>query len=210
MPTTPSNASTKDFVEISQLRGNLAVLKNGSLRSVIDVSSINFDLKSQEEQTAIIQGFQNFLNYVDFPLEILATSRRLDIQPYLKSLESLQTTTTNELLKIQAIEYTKFIKGLTELANIMSKKFYVIVPFYPVENKQASKGIFDTIKSIISPGNFIATLSDQDIQNYRTQMEQRLSVIMGALSSLGLQVKVLEEDQLKNLFFSYYNPGQHL
>ncbi len=214
MPATePKNQSTKDFVEIADVRDNIVILKNGSLRSVIEVSSINFELKSVDEQTAIVQAFQNFLNSIDFPLQIAISSRKLDIEPYLKSLDLLAQNIPSELLKIQAVEYTRFIKGLTELSNIMSKKFYISAPLYLTETVGTGSqktGIFDAFRSVISPSKFVKTLTDEELMNYKTQLEQRIQFIMGGISGLGIETRVLNKDELMNFYYSYYNPGHHL
>ena len=207
------NQSTKDFVEIADIRDTVVVLKDGSLRSVVEVSSMNFDLKSTDEQTAIIQAFQNFLNSVDFALQIAVSSRKLDIKPYLKSLDTLTQSISNELMKIQAVEYARFIKGLTELANIMSKKFYIVIPLYVVETigkGNQKTGIFDAFKSIVSPSKFIKTLTDQELENYKVQLGQRIQFITGSISGLGIETRVLNKDELLNFYYSYYNPGHHM
>ncbi|MBI2062645.1 MAG: hypothetical protein HYT61_00120 [Candidatus Yanofskybacteria bacterium] len=213
MATPQKNQSTRDFVEIADVRDNIVILKNGSLRSVIEVNSMNFELKSTDEQTAIIQAFQNFLNSIDFPLQIAINSRKLDIGPYLKSLDTLTQSISSELLKIQGIEYTRFIKGLTELANIMSKKFYISVPLYVTETigKGGQKtGIFDAFKSIVSPSKFVKTLTDEELANYKIQLEQRIQFIMGGIGGLGIEARVLNKEELMGLYYSYYNPGHHL
>lgn len=205
--------TTKDFVEIADIRGTVAILKDGSLRSLLEVNSVNFELKSADEQTAIISAFQNFLNSIDFPLQISINSRRLNIGPYIESLDNLTKSISSELLKIQAIEYTRFIKGLTELANIMSKKFYIVIPLYIVETvtKAATKkNILETFKSVVSPSKFVRTLSDQELENYKIQLSQRIEYVTGGISSLGLEARILNEGELKNLYYSYYNPGHHL
>jgi len=205
------NQTTKDFVRIAEVRDTILVLKDGSLRSVIEVSSINFELKSADEQTAIIQGFQGFLNSIDFPLQITANSRKLDIDPYLKSLDGLTESLKNELLKIQAAEYARFIKGLTELTNIMAKKFYIVVPFHIIEAvSPTGSGFFGALKSVVSPSKFIKTLTEEELENYKVQLGQRIEVVAEGLSGLGLQTKTLAGNELMNLFYSYYNPGQHL
>lgn len=208
------NQSTKDFVVISEIRDNIAILKDGSLRSVIEVGSTNFDLKSLDEQTAIVRAFQNFLNSIDFPLQISISSRKLDIGPYIKSLDVLTASISNELMKIQAVEYTRFIKGLTELANIMSKKFYVVVPLHVVETMAkaggTAKGFLGALKSVASPSKFVKSLTDQELENYKVQLNQRIEFIAGGISGLGLDTKVLTKDELMNLYYSYYNPGHHL
>ena len=207
----PKNQTTKDFVRLAEIRDTVLVLKDGSLRSVVEIGSINFELKSTDEQVAIIQGFQNFINSLDFPLQIAASSRKLDIEPYLKSLEGLTESLKNELLKIQAAEYSRFIKGLTELTNIMAKKFYIVVPFYAIEAVSPTKaGFFGAIKSVVSPSKFVKTLTEEELENYKTQIGQRIGVVAEGLSGLGLQTKTLTGDELMNLFYSYYNPGQHL
>src|SRR3989344_6803631 len=133
--------STINLVEISDIRDGVAILKDGSLRAVVDVGAINFELRSEDEQTAIIQNFQNFLNSLDFPLQIVITSRHLDIENYLKLVESSRASLTNELLKIQAAEYGNFVKEISSLANIMDKQFYVVVPFYAVATQEKG-GVF--------------------------------------------------------------------
>ena len=109
----PKGQSTEQFVEIADIRDNVVILKNGSLRAVVEVAAINFELRSEEEQIAILQNFQKFLNSVDFPLEIVSTSRRLNIDDYLKVVTESIDTIENELLKIQGVEYAKFIKELS-------------------------------------------------------------------------------------------------
>jgi len=202
--------TTKDFVQIADIRDTVLVLKDGSLRSIIEASSINFELKSADEQTAIIQGFQNFINSMDFPLQIVVNSRKLDIGPYLKSLDELIGGLKNELLKIQATEYTRFVKGLTELANIMAKKFYIVIPLSVIEAPKSAGGFFSAFKSVVSPSKFVKTLTEEELENYKTQIGQRIEVVIEGLSGLGIQTRTLARDELTNLFYSYYNPGQHL
>ena len=209
----PKNQSTKDFVEIADIRDNIAILKDGSLRSVVEVGSMNFELKSTDEKTAIISAFQVFLNSVDFPLQIAINSRKLDIRPYVESLDKLTQSISNELMKIQAVEYTRFIKGLTELANIMSKKFYIVVPLYIVETigkGNQKTGIFDAFKSVISPSKFTKTLTDQEFENYKIQLGQKSQFVMDSISGLGIETRILGKEELINLYYSYYNPGHHL
>ena len=121
--------STKQLVEISNIIDNIVLLKNGSLRAVIEVSATNFELRSEGEQIAILQNFQRFVNSIDFPLQIVINSRKLNIDEYLKLINESANALTNELLKIQATEYSKFVGELSDLSNIMSKKFYIVIPF---------------------------------------------------------------------------------
>src|SRR3990167_961701 len=125
--------STKQLVGVANIIDNIILLKNGSLRSVIEVSAINFEFRSEGEQIAILQNFQRFVNSIDFPLQIVVSSRKLNIDEYLKLIDQFSNELTNELLKIQAAEYGKFVRELSDLSNIMSKKFYIVVPFYVFE-----------------------------------------------------------------------------
>ena len=202
--------STQDFVEVADVRESVVVLKNGSLRSIVEVGSMNFELKSQDERVAIVMAFQEFLNSIDFSLQIVVNSRKLNIAPYLVYLDSLTQNIEHELLKIQATEYSRFVKGLTELANIMSKKFYVVVPFVPSAigaASQKSGGIFEGIKNIIRPPRMLATLSEEEFQTYKTQIDQRVDLVISGISRLGIQARPLEKEGLTNLFQALYNPG---
>lgn len=211
---TAQQQSTKNFVVLADIRDTVAILKDGSLRSVIEVGSMNFELKSADEKTAVIGAFQNFINSIDFPLQIGISSRKLDIGPYLKSLDVLTVSISNELMKIQAIEYTRFIKGLTELANIMSKKFYVVIPLHIIETMSQSgnvaKGFLGALKSMASSAKFVKSLTDQELEGYKVQLNQRIEFIMGGIGGLGLESRVLKKEELMNLYYSYYNPGHHL
>jgi type IV secretory pathway VirB4 component len=196
--------STQDLVQISDIKEEMIILKNGSLRSVIEVSSINFELRSEEEQMAILQNFQRFLNSVDFPLQIVISSKKIVIDDYIEYVQKT-TESMDELMKIQAAEYTRFIKELSTLANIMTKKFYVVVPFFLVADAQKS-GIGQSIKSILRPATKSSQLLPEQLTEYRNQVLQRTELILDGLITLGLRAKILKEDELTNLFYSFYNP----
>src|SRR6266404_7467895 len=124
-----SSRSTQEFVPIAEVRDGIVVLKDGTLRAILLASSINFALKSEDEQTAFIVQFQNFLNSLDFTVQILVQSRMLDIRPYVATLEAAYKEQLDDLMRIQIREYIKFIKSFTEAANIMTKNFFVVVPY---------------------------------------------------------------------------------
>ncbi len=198
--------STKQLVDVADIIDNIVLLKNGSLRAVIGVSAINFELRSEGEQIAILQNFQRFVNSIDFPLQIVVSSRKLNIDEYLKLIEQSSNELTNELLKIQATEYGKFVRELSDLSNIMSKKFYIVVPFYVFE-APSKAGITQSIKSIFRPSAVVKQLTPEQLETYKGQLLQRTELIFDGLVGLGLKTKMLEKDDLMNLFYGLYNPG---
>ena len=198
--------STKQLVEISNIIDNVVLLKNGSLRAVIEVSATNFELRSEGEQIAILQNFQRFINSIDFPLQIVINSRKLNIDEYLKLINESANTLTNELLKIQATEYSKFVGELSDLSNIMSKKFYIVVPFYVFE-APSKAGITQSLKSIFKPSTVAKEITPEQLDTYRSQLLQRTELIFDGLIGMGLKAKTLEKDALMNLFYELYNPS---
>lgn len=198
--------STKQLVAIANIIDNIVLLKNGSLRAIIEVSAINFELRSEGEQIAILQNFQRFINSIDFPLQIIVHSRKLNIDEYLKLIDQTSSTLTNELLKIQATEYSKFVGELSNLSNIMSKKFYLVVPFYVFEAPSKS-GVTQSLKSIFKPSSVMKELTPEQLETYKSQLLQRTELIFDGLIGMGLKAKTLEKNDLMNLFFGLYNPG---
>lgn len=196
--------STQDLVQISDIKEEVVILKSGSLRSIIEVSSVNFELRSEEEQMAILQNFQRFLNSIDFSLQIVISSRKIVIDDYIDYVQK-ESQDMDELMKIQAAEYTRFIKELSTLANIMTKKFYVIVPFFVVANIQRA-GITKSIKSILQPATKSQQLSDEQFTEYRNQIIQRTELVLDGLVTLGLRARILKESELINLYYGLYNP----
>lgn len=201
---TSSPMSTQKYVDVEEIRDGVIVLKTGALRSILLVSSLNFDLKSSEEQDAIISQYQAFLNSLDFPVQIVVSSRRFNIEPYLELLQAEEKQQQNELLRFQMAEYKTFIKNLTEVSNIMSKYFYVVVPFSPVEDERSGLGnkllgIFRTKKVVNARGDLFET--------YKSQLLQRLSHIEAALGGTGVRVTSLNTEEIIELLYNSYNPS---
>lgn len=187
MPKSP----TQSFLEIDQIKEGVLVMKNNSLRGVIMTSSLNFALKSEDEQNAIIYQFQSFLNSLDFSIEIVVQSRRLNITGYLEKLKELESKQTIELLKIQTGEYRKFIEELIAGGSIMAKNFFVVVPFTAVE----------------IPGLKQAKTEEQ-FQRAKSQLWQRLEFIVMGLRRCGLQCSPLGTEELINFFWAVYHPQE--
>ena len=200
-----ANQTTSQLVPISDIREGIVILKNGSLRMILEVSAINFELRSADEQVAILQGFQRFLNSADFPLQMVVSSRELNIEPYLKTIDGIAESSENELFKIQALEYARFIKELSSLSNIMSKKFYVVIPFYIYEKPEVA-GLVQSLKGLINPKVVPKELTDEQFNTYKNQLLQRAELVYGGLTGLGLTIRALEDEEIKKLYYQLYNP----
>jgi hypothetical protein len=187
--------STQQFLEIEQIREGVLLLKNKSLRGVLMISSLNFALKSADEQQAIIYQFQNFLNSLDFPVEIVVQSRILNITGYLDKLKEIETTQKNELMKIQTAEYRKFISDLVAGRQILSKIFFVTIPFTLIEIPKI--GIKK--ESGFNEGQF---------QRAKSQLWQRMEFAALGLRRCGLQCSFLNTQELIELFWSLYHPEE--
>jgi len=204
-----ANAS-QQFVPIKEIRDGVVVLKGGELRCVLACQAINLDLKSEDEQTAIILQFQNFLNSLEFSLQIAVSSRRLDIRPYITLLESRLEKIEGDLLRIQTREYISFIQKFNETYDVMSKSFYIVVPYGGVSGASGG-GIAGSITSIFSGGqkNTAGTATNVDkFEESRSQLEQRISVVSGGLQGLGIECKMLDTPALIELYQKIFNPGE--
>lgn len=196
--------STQEFLNISEIRDGVIVLKNGGLKTVMMTSSMNFALKSTQEQEAIVRSFQRFLNSLNDPIQILIQSRQLDIDAYIQKLREIERQQTNELLRIQTYEYRNYIKELVGLARIMSKRFFVVVSFTSV--KAAVKvGIGGRIRSFIRPEQNIVQ-KRQSFEEDRKRLYERVDHVGATLSEAGLRSIVLNTQELIELLYSSYNP----
>jgi hypothetical protein len=203
---TKSSASsaTQQYLDVAEIKNDVIVLKNGSFRAVLAVSAINFDLKSTQEQTAIIEQYQNFLNSVDFPIQIIINSRKLNTDKYLKFISEKEKIQANELLRLQISEYKIFIQQLVSVSNIMDKNFYIIIPFSPIENKE--KGFFANLVDKFNPQKNILE-KRSNFETYKSQLFQRVDHVSAALSGIGVAMIPLKTQELIELVFNSYNPN---
>ena len=202
-------SATQAFLEIQDIREGLLLLKNNSIRGVLMVSSINFALKSEEEQTAVVYAFQSFLNSLDFFCQIVIQSRNINITPYLDGLKDLEARQTNELLKRQTASYREFIKNMVVGDVVMTKNFYVVVPYNLIEVlglKSASQQ-FDIFKQL-SGEKQNQPLNDADFQRCKTQLWQRMEYLAMGLRRCGLEAVPLTTPELIELFWSIHHPDQ--
>ncbi len=202
--------SSQDFVPIKEVRNGIIVLKDGSLRSILITSSLNLSLKSYDEQIAVISAFQSFLNSLDFPTQICVQSRRLDIRPYLLTLENRIMEQVEPLLKIQTREYIEFIRSFTDEVNIMTKTFYIVVPYTPTTINSGNQIVNTLLGGKGSKKQVKDTKKAVDLASFeekRSQLEQRIGIIMSGLSRMGIRAKELKTDQVVELFYKTFNPG---
>jgi type IV secretory pathway VirB4 component len=208
MATNNDNSSkpAQDFVPIKEVRDGIVILKDGSMRAVLLASSINFALKSPEEQQSVLYQFQNFLNAINFSTQIFIQSRRLDIGPYINLLEDRIKFQSSDLMKIQTREYMDFIQNLTESVNIMTKSFFVIVPYSPAVLSKPS-GVFS--------GMFGGKKNKKEADNeeylqfeeYKSQLQQRVDVVEQGLVRCGVRVAQLGTEEIIEFFYRLFNPG---
>ena len=204
-PKAKTANSTQAYLNIKEVKDGVLVLKDGSLRQVLMTSSLNFALKSNAEQDGIIYAYQRFLNSLTHPVQILVQSRRLDLDYYLDKLNKRADSQAIELVKLQILEYTEFIKRLISVTNIMDKRFFVVVPFYPTGTEPA-KGL----AKLFSTGGSkqaAAKAAEQQFENNKVQLRQRIEAVAAGLGGLGLRAVTLNSEELVELFYSIYNPG---
>ncbi len=202
-----SAKATQGFVPIKEVRDGIVILKDGGLRAVLMASSINLSLKSSEEQMATIASFQTFLNSLDFSIQIVVQSRRLDIRPYLILLESRAKEQLEPLLKIQTREYIEFIRNFTENVNIMTKHFFVVVPYTePAIN--TTKGLSAFLPGGKKNTNTKVQEDASLFEEKRNQLEQRMGVVEQGLSRLGVRTVKLGTEEAVELFYKVFNPGE--
>ena len=205
---SPATSATQEFVPIKEVRDGIVILKDGGMRAILLCSSMNFSLKSEDEKTAILFQFQDFLNSLDFSIEILVQSRKLDIRPYIALLEEQEKKQVNDLMRIQVREYIEFIKSFTESANIMTKHFFIVVPYTPAALST------QTTENLLSKIGFGSKLeegkkgADASFDESRSQLEERLSVVEQGLVRTGIRVARLGTEEVIELFYKAFNPGE--
>ncbi len=200
--------ATQDFVPIKEVRDGIVVLKDGSMRALLMASSINLALKSQDEQEAVVGQFQNFLNSLEFTVQFFIESRDLDIRPYVAILEERYAAELDDLMKVQIREYIAFIKDFTARSNIMSKNFFIVVPYDPALIVRGG-GIGGTLSAVFGSGNTTSSdLSNSQFEEYRSQLEQRVAVVEQGLVRTGVRVAPLGTEEVIELFYKLFNPGE--
>lgn len=197
-----TNKTTQDFVPIKNIRGNVVLLKDGRMCMVLLASSVNFALKSLDEQRAILSQFQSFLNTIDFSLQFYTQSRRLDISPYLELLRKREPLQDNDLMKVQLREYMKFVETFTTEVDVMAKNFFVVIPYSP--GAAAMSGGIGSLfgKKKSTDGE------EKSFEENRLQLEQRTSLVEQGLNRIGVKTIALENEALVELYYHIFNPNE--
>lgn len=198
--------STQLHLKIAEIRDNTLVLKNGGLRTVLKTSSVNLNLKSEPEQNAVIYSYQNFLNTLEFPIQIVIRSKKLDIDDYIEKLKKLGVKQSNPLLQKQTFEYVEYITRLVEYADIMEKEFYVVVPQDPY--RAESKGLIKTFLENIFPQDTVAKIKQRhnEFEQLKKSLSSRTNTVRNGLENCNLRVTELNTQELIELFYEVYNP----
>ncbi len=199
-----SNATTQDFVSIRDIKDNVIIQKNGQMCMILLASSINFALKSLDEQKAVLMQFQQFINTLDFTLQIYIQSRKLNIEPYLELLSGLDVKQDNDLMRIQLREYIEFIRTFTEDVDVMSKNFFVVIPYTPTK-LNLTKNFTNLFTPTTQTNTALPT--DNQFEEHRIQLEQRVGIVSEGLSRVGVRTISLQKDDLVELFYHLYNPS---
>ncbi len=201
-----NTASSQRFLPIAEIRDGTVILKNGGVRLIFKTSSVNFNLKSVDEQNALIYAYQGFINTLEYPVQVLIRSRKLDIDSYVASLQEIARKQDSPLMKRQTVEYIEYIKKLVEYADIMEKNFYVIVPHDPL--RAQNLGAFQKFKAYISPQDSLANIRQRhrEFEKLRKTLSDRGNIVRAGLEGCGLQVTELGTNEIVELFYQIYNP----
>ena len=200
----PKNfGNTQDLVELESIQDDALIMKDGSFRQIIMVGGVNFSLKSEQEQNATVASYVQFLNSLKFPIQIVIQSRKLNIDHYLETLKQKEKEQTNELLKLQIGEYRNYIGELIELSEIMTKRFYVVVPLTPTADGQ--RKFMDRLQNLFIPASKV-TLQRKRFLDRRQELSQRVELVLSGLYGMGLSAAVLNTQNLIELYYQSYNP----
>ncbi|MFA5009296.1 MAG: hypothetical protein WC534_01790 [Candidatus Paceibacterota bacterium] len=195
---------TQQFIPIKQIREGIMIMNDQSMRGMLIVSSINFALKSEEEQGAIIFNFQNFLNSLDFSCQMIVSSRKVNITGYIDKIKELESKQKNELLKIQTADYRKFIEDLVADGSIMNKSFYVVIPYYPLLELSTSSAAQNLGGKPVSQ----SALTEDFFQKGKYQLLQRIEYVALGLRRCGLKSAAMGSEEVLELLWSLHHPKQ--
>jgi hypothetical protein len=210
-PVTKTNPnSTQNVLQIAEIRDGIVIMSDGSYRSVIMAKSINFDLMSPQEQEAVEYSYQGFLNSLYFPVQIFIRSQRVDLQPYVEKLDKIRTEHDNMLLAYLMEDYINYIDQLSQQTNIMDKKFYIVLPYFPQSDVQKaltqSKNFFSGLSAMFSSREQHVVINEAELETAKTELRNRVQALLGGLMQCGIQALPLDTQELIELYYDTYNP----
>jgi len=205
-----SQNSTQNMLQIAEIRDGFVIMNDGSFRSVVMVNSINFDLMSQAEQEAVEYNYQNFLNSLFFPIQIFLRSQKVDLTPYIEKLDKIRSEHDNMLLALLMDDYIGYMEQLAEQTNIMDKKFYIIIPFFPhVDIQKAftqSKNFVTGVSALFSKKEDHVVINEDDLEKAKTELKNRVQTVLDGLMQCNIQALPLDTQELIELYYDTYNP----
>lgn len=208
-PHTNPN-STQNALQIAEIRDGIVIMNDGSFRSVVMVKSVNFDLMSPQEQESIEYAYQGFLNSLYFPIQIFIRSQKIDLQPYIDRLDKIRTEHDNMLLALLMEDYIGYIDALSQQTNIMDKRFYVVIPYFPTIAVQKaltqSKTFFSGLGSMFNNKEQHVVINEVDLENAKTELRNRVQSVLSGLLQSGIQGLPLDTQELIELYYDTYNP----
>jgi len=208
-PKTNPN-STQNTLQIAEIRDGIVIMNDGSFRSVVMVKSINFDLMSPQEQEAVEYAYQGFLNSLYFPVQIFIRSQKVDLQPYIEKLDKIRTEHDNMLLALLMDDYIGYIDQLAQQTNIMDKKFYLVIPYFPVVDVQKaltqSKNFFSGLTQLFNTKEDHVVINEAELEKAKTELRNRVQAVLGGLMQCGIQGLPLDTQELIELYYDTYNP----
>ncbi len=209
-PIKTNPNSTQNTLQIAEIRDGIVIMNDGSFRAVVMAKSINFDLMSPAEQEAVEFSYQGFLNSLYFPVQIYINSQKVDMRSYLEKLDKISSEHDNMLLAMLMDDYVGYITGLVEQTNIMDKKFYVVIPFFPVTDIQKaitqSKNFFTGLQDLFRPKEIKVTINEPDLEKAKDELRNRVQSVLGGLQQCGIQALPLDTQELIELYYDSYNP----
>jgi hypothetical protein len=207
----PVNAnSTQNTLQIAEIRDGIVIMNDGSFRSVVMVKSINFDLMSPQEQEAVEYSYQGFLNSLYFPVQIFIRSQKVDLQPYIEKLDKIRSEHDNMLLALLMEDYINYMAQLSQQTNIMDKKFYIVIPYFPHEDVQKaltnSKNFLSGLLGMFGSKENHVVINEADLEKAKTELRNRVQAVLSGLLQAGIQGLPLDTQELIELFYDTYNP----
>jgi hypothetical protein len=209
-PVVTNPNSTQNALQIAEIRDGIVIMNDGSFRAVVMIKSINFDLMSPQEQESVEYAYQGFLNSLYFPVQIFIRSNRVDLQPYIEKLDKIRTEHDNMLLALLMEDYINYIDALSQQTNIMDKKFYVVVPYFPTVDVQKaltqSKNFFSGLGSMFSKKEQHITINESELEAAKAELRSRVQAVLGGLMQCSIQGLPLDTQELIELYYDTYNP----